>query len=92
MIPIFCYCLISLYCTRNRKETPSVVLLTFQGGMACPQLNSWRPGREQDTEERSLASHRQGDRGERQTERERETDRERGVDLDLFQAHIEESG
>lgn len=30
--------------------------------MACPQLNSWRPGGEQDTEERSLASHREGDR------------------------------
>lgn len=56
----FCYCLISLYCSGNGH--PAAALLTFQGGMACPQLNSWRPGGEQDTEERSLASHREGDR------------------------------
>lgn len=58
----FCYCLISLYCSGNWH--PAATLLTFQGGMACPQLNSWRPGGEQDTEERSLASHREGDRVE----------------------------
>ncbi len=77
MIPIFV--IVSSLCIapRSRKDTPSAVLLTFQGGMACPQLNSWRPGGEQDTEERSLASHRQGDREERQTDRQRMRERER---------------
>lgn len=53
------------------------LLLTFQGGMACPQLNSWRPGGEQDTDERSLARDKEG--GQSQTDRGREVD----LDLDL---------
>lgn len=67
------------------------MLLTFQGRMACPQLNSWRPGGEQDTEERSLASHREGDREWRKKREVGGKDRERGA-LVLFQPHTEESG
>ena len=68
----------SLCISLNRKDNPTnASLLTFQGEMACPQLNSWRPGGEQDTEARSLASHRKGDRDEGQTDRERRRRRRR---------------
>jgi len=61
---------ISLYCSGNRHL--AAVWLTFQGGMARPHLNSWRPGGEPDAEGRSFASHWKGDREEGQTEGERE--------------------
>lgn len=73
--------------TINDAACCCALLLTFQGGMACPQLNSWRPGGEQDTDERSLARDRETKRGDRQRERRREVD----LDLDLLQAPAEES-
>ncbi|MEQ2202493.1 hypothetical protein XENOCAPTIV_003334, partial [Xenoophorus captivus] len=44
----------SSFCSGNKH--PAAVPLTFQAGMACPQLNSWRPGGEPDLEEMSLTS------------------------------------
>lgn len=67
----------SLCIAPETQKTPCHMLLTFQGGMACPQLNSWRPGGEQDAEETSLASHRQGDREEGQIDGQRDGQTER---------------